>query len=332
MNIIQITKSFGTQNRCIEFLEKLRWGNTPTCPYCGSTRNVALKVEKHRYSCYDCRRSFSVTVGTIFEETQLPLPKWFVIVGLMTNAKRGISAKEIERYVGLTYKTAWYSAMRVRCAMIDKCNIELDNTVEMDEAYVGGKPRHGKIACGKGSKQVVSASGITTTKYKRGRGTCQTPIVGIVERKGKIVVKVIEKLSYVNLSSMLKKFVKTETATVMTDEFRSYNGFDDIVEHYTVHHKQKEYVRGDVHTNTIEGFWSIVKNSIKGNYIKISKKYLPFYLVQAQYMFNHRNYTGDLFTKFLKEALEVDKSAYMENYKPIRNVKKLVYKRCKTKK
>ncbi|MFH2141370.1 MAG: IS1595 family transposase [Bacteroidota bacterium] len=329
MNIVEISKKYGTRAKCYRYLEKLRWGRgKPVCPYCGSKHTVKLKVESFRHHCYNCRKSFSVTVGTIFEDSRLPLPKWFVIAGLITNAKQGISAKEIERNIGVTYKTAWYSAMRVRCAMIDNCNIELENIVEMDESYVGGKPRkrNKKATNEPENKPTVSASSI---ENKRGRGTRKTPVVGIVERKGKIVLKVIEKLTSKNLMAMLNSFVKTEDATLMTDEYRGYAKMDEIIEHFTINHSEKEYVRGAIHTNTVEGFWNILKNSIKGNYIKVSKKYLPLYLIQSQYLYNHRNFKGDLFEKLIKEALKHDVSDYMEDYKPIKEVKKLVYEKCK---
>ena len=220
----------------------------------------------------------------------------------------------------MTYKTAWYSAMRVRCAMIDHKHVELSGICEMDEAYIGGKPRKTYIK----DSNNPNLSKITS---KRGRGTKKTPIVGIVERGDKIVLKVIEKLTSRNLTAMLKQFVKTDDAIVVTDGFRSYKSFDDIVQHYTIQHSKGEYVKGLLHLKSIEGFWSIVKNSIKGNYIAISKKYLPFYLVQSQYIYNHRKYTGNLFDKFLKQAVKVDKTDYMEHYKPVKkDVKKLIYK------
>ncbi|MFH2141092.1 MAG: IS1595 family transposase [Bacteroidota bacterium] len=329
MNIISITKKYGTRAKCYKYLEKLRWGRgKPICPYCDSKKTVRLKAEPFRHHCYTCHKSFSVTVGTIFEDSRLPLSKWFLIVGLMTNAKQGISAKEIQINLGMTYKTAWYSAMRIRCAMIDNCNIELDNIVEMDETYVGGKPRRRNKKPKKepANKPTISAG---TIQNKRGRGTNKTPVVGIVERKGKIVLKVIEKLTSKNLIAMLKEHVKTDSSTLMTDEYKGYARMDDIIEHFTVEHSAKEYVRGAIHTNSVEGFWSILKNSIKGNYIKVSKKYLPFYLVQSQYLYNHRNYTGNLFEKLIKEALTHDVSDYMQDYKPVKEVKKIVYKQCK---
>ncbi|HBF88045.1 MAG TPA: IS1595 family transposase [Bacteroidales bacterium] len=319
MNIPDIHKKFNTRNRCILYLETLKWNKKPVCPFCDSEK-VYKRMLSIKYHCNSCNKDFTVLHDTIFEESKLPLSKWFVIIGLMLNAKQGISAKEIQRNVGTTYKTAWYSAMRVRCAMIDHCNIELENVVEMDETYVGGKPRY------KYSKK-DNEPNLSKLTSKRGRGTSKVPVVGIVERKNKIVLKVVDRLTSKNLVGMLKEFVNTDTSIVVTDEFKSYKAFDEIVQHYTVNHSKKEYVKGMMHTNTIEGFWSIVKNSIKGNYKAISKKYLPFYLVQAQYNYNHRNYSANLFEKFLKQALETDKP--MIGYKPVKNVNKIVYKTCK---
>lgn len=325
MDLIKLNKKFNTKAKCLDYLIKLRWGKTVICPKCKSKKVVSLKSQKGRYHCYNCKTTFSVLTDTIFEYTGLSMQKWFTIIALMTNAKRGISAKDIERNAGVTYKTAWYSAMRIRCAMIDHCNIVLENFVEMDEAYVGGKPRK---KAKKQQKVADSKPSISTLEnVKRGRGTKKTPIVGIVERNGDVVVKVIEKLTFRNLSAMLKEHVNTEKATLITDEYKGYSPMDDIIEHFVIKHS-KEFTRGAIHTNTIEGFWSIIKNSIKGNHIKISKKYLPFYLLNAQYIYNHRNYRGNLFEKFLKEALRHDKP--MEHYKPIKDVKEIVYKSKKS--
>ncbi len=326
MNLLSISRKFNTENKCYAYLEKLRWGKKPVCPYCGSKNIVRLKAEEHRLHCYDCHKSFSVTVGTVFEDSRLPMTKWFMIVGLITNAKQGISAKEIERDLDISYKTAWYCSMRVRCAMIDYCNIKLANVVEMDEAYLGGRPRF-RQKCSVKDK-TIAASGIQTSQPKRGRGTCKTPIVAIVERHGKVVVKVIEKVNSLMLMNMLKQYVNIDDATLMTDDYRAYNSMDDLLYHFTINHSEKKYAMGAVHTNTVEGFFALVKNSIRGNYIKVSKKYLPFYLLSNQYMYNHRKYLGDLFVKYLKDAMKIDKSDYLNNYKPIKETKKLIYGKC----
>jgi transposase-like protein len=316
MNLIKINKKYNTQAKCLSYLEKLRWGKNVTCTKCGSHNTVRIKTQAGRHHCNSCKTTFSVLVDTIFENTRLELPKWFLIIGLMLNAKKGIAAKQLMRDTGVTYKTAWYTAMRVRCGMINTC-ITLQNIVEMDEAYVGGKPR---------KKLPVNKPSLIDVSNKRGRGTRKTPIVGIVERDGDIVLKVIEKLTSRNLISMLKDNVKTDNALLITDEYRAYKPMDKEVEHLVINHK-KEYSRGIVHTNNIEGFWSIVKNSIRGQYIALSKKYLPFYLVQAQYIFNLRNDKGNLFEQFLINAVNHENP--MEYYKPIRKVKDIVYKKCK---
>ena len=141
MNLIEIQKKYNTDGKCRLYLQKLRWGKVVKCTKCNSDNVVDLKKENGRYHCNNCKTTFSVLSDTIFENSGLSLDKWFLVIGLMLNAKKGISAKEIQRNVGLTYKTAWYTAMRVRCAMIDHCNIELSNIVEMDDTYLGGKPR-----------------------------------------------------------------------------------------------------------------------------------------------------------------------------------------------
>lgn len=320
-----ISNKYNTNDKCYKYLEKLRWGKKPICPYCGSEHSVASKSEKHRYFCYNYRKSYSVTVSSIFEDSRLELTKWFVIIKVMLNAKQGISAKQIQRNAAITYKTAWYCAMRIRCAMIDQCNIELENIVEMDESYVGGRKRK---KCPVKPDNIPNLSNIS--KNKRGRGCDMAKVVGIVERHGKIVLKVVDRVTFKNMLEMLQQYVKTDDATLMTDEFKGYANMDKYIEHFVIEH-QKEYVRGSIHTNTIEGFWSILKNGIRGNQRAISKKYLPFYLIGSQYIYNYRDYSGNLFEKFLKDALKTDRSDYMENYKPVKPVKELAYPKCKKK-
>ena len=302
------------QEKCIAYLEKLRWNGKVSCSYCGSSKTIPLKSE-YRHHCYKCERNFSVTVGTIFEHSRYPLTDWFHMIWLVLNAKQGISAMQLHRTLECSYKTAWLTAMKIRCAMIDDC-IELQNIVEMDEAYVGGKPRK------RTNNSTASLSTVTTVK--RGRGTKKVPVVGIVERKGKVVLKVMEKINAANLTKMLKDSIKESNTIVITDEYRPYKKFDDFIQHLTIDHSKK-YSEGIVHTNTIEGFWSIVKNSIRGQYIVLSRKYLPLYLVQAQYIYNRRENNGnDLFEEFIRRALTDEKC--MLNYKPVMPVDSIVYK------
>jgi transposase-like protein len=226
MNLSQLRKQFGTQKKCIDHLEKLRWGKERACPYCGSM-SVKKRLLSTRWHCNSCNKDFSVLVGTIFEDTKLPLPKFFQIMLLMNNSKMGISALEISRNTGIRYETVWYTCMRTRCAMIDN-EIRLEGMIEFDEAYFGGKKKNHKLP---DNKPQIGGDEIT---LKRGRGTSKVPVVGAVEKKGRVYLKIIEKLSGKNLLTMLKDKVNTDDSIVITDGFRGYNNFDKTVEHIKI--------------------------------------------------------------------------------------------------
>lgn len=314
MNLIQIQKKYGTQAKCLKHLENVRWGKTVLCPYCNSKRTIRAKSEKGRHHCYNCKRSFTVFVGTIFEDTRLELPTWFMIMGIVLNAKMGISAKQISRQIGCTLKTAWFTAMKIRCAMIHK-KTQLHGILEMDESYFGAS-----------SKKLTKLTPTNTpvlsdVELKRGRGTKKISVVGIVERGGNVKTKIVEKLTTRNLMAMLKHYANTEESVLVTDGFRSYNKMEEAITHISIKHSEQQ--KGKLNTNTIEGYWSIIKNGIKGNYRSLSKKYLPFYLVEYDYKYNHRNSTSKLFEDFIKQAL-TDPSC-MLNYKPVKDSKEVVY-------
>jgi len=308
MNLQQLHKQFGTQDKCLAYLEKVRWGKNVVCPRCASD-SIVKRVDSKRWHCNSCNKDFSVLYDTIFDGTKLELPKFFELIVLMINAKMGISASEISRNIGVKYQTAWFASHKVRCAMIQN-ELRLEGIVEFDEAYLGGK--------GKKNKANIGGESVS---LKRGRGTSKTSVVGVAEKKGKVYVKIVEKLTGRNLLSILKKQVKTEDSIVITDDFRSYKAFDNEVEHITIKHSDG-YGKGIKTINTIEGFWSILKNGIKGNYRAISKKYLPFYLAEFSYKFNQRHLQTDAFEKIIENAMITEKG--MENYKPIEDPRKIV--------
>ena len=252
-------------------------------------------------------------MGTIFEGTRLPLPKFFEIMFLMNNAKMGISAAEISRAVGVKYQTAWFACHKTRCAMVNK-EIRLEGLVEFDEAYIGGKPR-------KKNKLLINEANLSQITLKRGRGTNKTSVVGAVEKKGSVYVKIIEKLTGRNLLAMLRQVVNIDDSIVFTDGFRSYKSFDKEVEHITINHS-KGYGKGVKTVNTIEGFWSILKNGIRGSYRSISKKYLPFYLSEFSYKYNNRHLQKDAFIKLLENTVKEENC--LLNYKPKENPRKLL--------
>lgn len=316
MSLKLLNKQLGTQEKCIAYLEKLRWDKKPKCVFCES-ENVKKRPKTMRWHCNNCKKDYSVLVGTIFEGTRLELPTFMQIMFLMINAKMGISASEIARNTGVKYQTAWFACHKIRCAMIDN-QLRLEGLIEFDEAYIGGKKR----------KPVPNEANLSQIAEKRGRGTSKTPIVGAVEKKGRVYVKIIEKLTSRNLLAMLKEQVNTDESIVITDDFKSYKQFDDAVEHITIKHSEG-YGKGIKTINTIEGFWSILKNGIKGSYRAISKKYLPFYLAEFSYKYNNRHLQKDALHKMLENAVK-DESCLL-NYKPKGNPKEIVANKRKQK-
>lgn len=316
MNLTEVNKNFNTQAKCLKLLEQLRWGKTVRCTFCTSDKVKAIKTEQGRYSCKNCKRSFSVLVGTIFEETRLSLPKWFQIITLMLNAKSSMSAKEIERNIAVTYKTAYYTCMRVRVGMLMP-ETKLNGIIEMDESYFGGKTR---------SKKYIKDDDVSlsTTTLKRGRGTNKVSVVGMVQRKGNVKTKLIDKLTKRNLLFMLKANAKSDNSILMTDGFKSYSELETYIDRLVINHS-KQYSKGIVHINTIEGFWSYVKNGIKGSFKSVSKKYLPLYLVEFEWKFNHRNFKGNELEKFLKNALFQEKELEHWKAQSPQQIKEMAY-------
>lgn len=290
MNIIQIYERFPNHKDCIAYLENIRWSGKPTCPYCKSTNATPVPGEL-RHHCNNCNTSFSVTVGTIFHHTHLPIQKWFLAITLILNAKKGISARQLSRDIEVNKNTAWRMSMRIRDVMNERWQRELlTGIVEADETYVGGKPRK---------------SNPDDTNHPRGRGTKKTPVVGLVERGGKVKAKVALKgdLTAKRLSSLVRQNVDIKNSTLITDEFKGYLGIQKFMPHKTINH-QIWYVDGDIHTNNIESFWAILKRGIVGQFHKVSKRYLPKYLDEFCYRFNNRKHP-DLFEQTLKKALGV---------------------------
>lgn len=294
MNIIQIFEKFPTQESCIAHIESVRWNSKPICPYCKSPRCTPAPKES-RYHCNNCKTSFSATVGTIFHHTHLPLQKWFLAVSLVLNAKKGISSRQLARDLQVNKNTAWSMQMRIREAMIEQGEL-LSGIVEMDETYIGGKPR-------KGNKRDNDREG--GNKSKRGRGTDKTPVIGIVERGGRVRAKVAakDKLKFKHLRAMVRENVDFARSKLITDEYRGYIPFGKIIDHETINH-QGAYAIGHIHTNTIEGFWALLKRGIVGQYHQVSIRYLNRYIDEFCYRYNHRK-NKDIFDLTISRALGV---------------------------
>jgi len=276
MNIIQIFKKFPDQKSCIDHLESVRWANGVTCPYCGSENNYP-RTSDLRHHCNSCQKSFSVTIGTLFHDTRIPLQKWFLAISLILNAKKGISARQLARDLEVNKDTAWRMAMKIRESM--KADGELlTGVIEMDETYVGGKPR-------KTAKKDDDNPG-----SPRGRGTKKTPVVGMVSRGGDVKAEKVEKsmLKSKDLNQLIRKNVNPIGSVLVTDEYRGYSRVSKILKHYTVNH-QFEYANGEIHTNTIESFWALLKRGIIGQFHKVSAQYLGKYIDEFCFRYNKRN-------------------------------------------
>lgn len=286
MNIIEIYKRFPTHTDCLTHLEAIRWPGGPRCPYCGSD-NSTPRTKENRHQCNRCNRAYSVTVDTIFHDTKLDLQKWFLAICLILNAKKGISSRQLARDLDVNKNTAWYLAMRIRKAMKETEQRQLlQGVVECDETYLGGKPRKGS---GEGPN-------------KRGRGAKKVCVVGVAERDGRIKAKVTKNASQKSLSCFIRENVKADSI-VITDEYSGYFTIFSFVNHKTINHSIS-YADGDIHTNTIESFWSLLKRGIVGQYHKVSVNHLDKYITEFCYRHNHRK-NPDMFALTLSRAVGV---------------------------
>lgn len=278
--LIDIMNRFPTEESCYEFLESIRYEDGAFCPYCASTRVAPKRENKRvgRWNCHDCNASFRATKGTVFQGTHVPLQKWFLAIILMANAKKSLSSHQLGRDLDLNQKTAWYMQTRIRAEMASKNNPILKGIVEADETYVGGKPR-------KANKRDDDD---THTPEKN--ESKKTPVLGAVQRGGKVVAKAVKSVTTRNVLDFLLSRVDTKDSTLMTDESNVYKSVERFVKHKTVNHSE-QYVDGDVHTNTLEGFWSLLKRAWYGQHHKYKSKFMPLYVAEAVWKYNNRRVT-----------------------------------------
>ena len=294
MNIIDVIERFPDQKTCIDFLEDTRWGDVPSCTHCGSikinSRHGTDTGNIGRWNCQECKASFKVTCNTIFHGTKMPLQKWFVAISLMMNAKKSLSSCQLSRDLHLNQKTAWLMMHKIRIQMAKKSDVLLRGIIEADETYIGGKPR-------KRNKRKDDKPA------KRGRGTSKTAIIGVVQREGHVIAQVAEDLTGQNIMKFIKSAVHVESSELMTDEYRGYLTIGREMKHHIINHKE-QYVDGDVHTNTIEGFWSLLKRAWYGTHHHYSVVWTPLYVSEACYKYNYRNH-DDIFDKFLVDVMDI---------------------------
>ena len=250
------------------FIERLRWPSGPVCPHCGATKIYRLAVastQRKVLKCAKCRRQFSVTVGTIFEDSHIPLTSWLGAMQLMCSSKKGMSAHQLHRMLAITYKSAWFMAHRIRHAMSEGIFTDkLGGIVEADETYIGGKST-------------------LETRYQK-----KTPVMALVERGGRVRSFPMTHVTAENVKPILREHIAKE-ATLMTDEGGWYYEVGkEFADYQTVTHSAKEYVRGLASTNTAEGFFSLLKRGLAGTYHHVSKQHLHRYLAEFDFRYSAR--------------------------------------------
>lgn len=271
---------FPNDDACLEWLRNNRWPEGIYCEKCQRVTKHHKVTGRPVYACDFCGHQVSPMARTIMEKSATPLRFWFYAMYLMASTRCGISAKQLERELGVTYKTAWRIFKQIRSMLNDDIILE-GSSVEADETYIGGK-RHGK----------------------RGRGAeGKTPVFGLVQRKGKVIAKVVPNVQANTLLPVIKEKV-LESSIVYTDELPSYDRLPRLgYQHRPVHHASKIYVMGDIHTNTIDGFWSLIKRGISGVNHAVSAKYLQNYLNEYAFRYNRREQEEPMFEAFLSQLL-----------------------------
>lgn len=313
MNLIDVTKSFATEDQCLDFLEQMRWPQGVRCPVCGNdkisriTREAKSKNKRNRiYTCLEksCKSQFSATAGTVFHNSHLPLTKWFMAIAVVMDAKKGMSALQLQQHLGIgSYRTAWYMVHRIRKAMVELFPTKLSGVVEVDETWIGGKSqRRGKDrrSSWRDSKDVV---------------------IGMRERGGRVRFFHAPNLKADTLKALLDRHISSNAKSIVTDTSMVYPfamDKDFRRKHKTVNHSREWVKPGDieVHTNTIESAFSLLKRGLIGSFHRVSIKHLHRYLAEFENRFNMRN-AGDRFEQTVRRMLTTEQMEYKELTAPV---------------
>ena len=287
MTIKQFEVLFPTELACREYLQVNRWPDGAVCPRCGNIRVFPHGTMEGHWNCYDCSPNgvgyrFSVLVGTIFENTNKPLREWFRVMHMMLTSKKGVSALQIYRVMGFgSYSTALNMCNKIRAALGNTEFKQLVGYVEVDETYVGGKAKN-KHKKDRDNNKPGGTGGA-------GRGTAgKIPVIGAVSRKGNVIARVINSTDTHTLERFIRETVSHKVSLLSTDEHAGYRNICNDFPHGVICHSEGQYVAGAIHTNTIEGFWSIFKRGIVGTYHRVSKKYIQLYVNEFEFRYNNR--------------------------------------------
>ena len=336
MNLIEISNKFPTELDAVEYFELMRWGSKAKCAYCGS-ENVGKRNKDMRFHCKSCNKSFSVTTNTYLHNTRLNTKVWLYAFAIISDAKKGVSAMQIHRNLGISYKTSWRMCHTIR-ELMDEPIEKLNHIVEMDAAYVGGKPRKGAYIKNRDDlwlpqkqkierlmedqkeerKDIREQMSKTKNKFdyevdaykkplpdevpKAGKGTKKIPIVGIVQRNGNVIAEVMMNITKKELFKLVKDTVDTDKSVLLTDKDPSNKKLGEIIDHIAVNHKLLYSYKG-VNTNSIESFWAIIKRGLHGQYHHVSAKYLPKYVQEFVFKYNNRNH-DDMFETLVFNSIQ----------------------------
>ena len=296
IDLCELIDRFGDDQKCRNYLERLRWSKGVACPKCGGVK-ISSILKRDQYNCDNdsCRYQFSVTAGTIFHDTHLPLTKWFLAVYLVCQSRKGMSANQLKRMLRINYRTAWYLCHRIRHAMAEANPEKMSGTVEIDETYVGGKKIGWGVYAGKKAKEVV---------------------IGIRQRGGDLRFFHADDAKSGTLAKYIRENVSTDVDVIMTDEFMSYpfalkKASVPASKHKTVRHSAGQYVDGNVYTNTVESAFSLLKRGIVGTWHRVSAKHLSAYLDEMTWRFNNRK-NPFLFRDTMLKLIASDNLEYKE--------------------
>lgn len=287
-SLIDVMKTFSEEQKCIDYLEQMRWSETGVVSPFDETSKV-YKCKGNKYKCKTTGKYFNVKTATMFDNTKIDLQKWFFAIYIVTTHKKGISSTQLAKDIDVTQKSAWFMLQRIRACFGIENNNELEGIVEADESFYGGKNKNRHA-----NKKVKNSQG---RSFKD-----KTPILGLIERGGKMTAVVIGDTQRDTIQPLIKKYV-AKGSSLISDDWKGYHGIESHVHHYSIKHADKGYKHdydSNIHTNNIEGSWKIMKNSLRDMYNHVSKKHLQKYVDEFVFRYNTRTITsGDTFNHLI---------------------------------
>ena len=277
-SLLELTRVFKDDLTCRKHLEEMLWNGNPVCPHCATDEKIYRYKNGKMFKCGTCRKQFTVTVGTIFEDSHVSLLKWFMAIWCVTNKAKGIASTQLADEIGVQQRTAWFMLQRIRYALQKKSlNVKLSGTVEADETFIYPKPTSMHAA---DKKKLTVGKRIDTNKT-------HTVVLGMIERGGNVVTKVIKDTTAMSIIPVVRKTVE-RGSDLMTDGFHVYKNMKHTFNHQFVDHSVGEYVRGEAHINSMESYWNLFKRGRFGVFHSMSKKHLQFYLSEFAWRYNSK--------------------------------------------